>query len=598
MSLTVYGFGQRGVIKVPSSNTTLSELRDMFCAKFNVAGGGGGGAALVFARVGEAKRPLDMSLPFRLSGLVSGATVELVRSSAGAAVAVAVQLPDGARLKVEKAVAPADSLLAVLRKAEGQLGRPGALTLASDPATGCHMQSVVVFMQREIATNEELRRVSLASLGVTSGSALLRLSFRKTTTKLADVIRAEEERDSKEQETREMVAPKPPTPPTPAPAAPVLAEAAVAPAATQPMEIIPPSVEIIDERERQTRLAALVVEEAQRAAELEARIAAERAAAREKAEMQRRAKEKEERLLTQWELDDASIRAATAAAPIAPMEVTPKPIAPVETDVPESEREVTVFPPQDMPFDPASIVIPDEFYDMTAEDLAAIRAVERKAKAEQAMLMTREMRERLHGNVWERFKRCTIRVRLPDRIEIQRTFLPNSRVAAVEAFVRECLADPSAEFVLFTTPPMEPLGDGTATLLKRELVPAALVHLKWKTADSVRHPFIKPELMQRVAQKLPPDWSYFVPVVPAAAAKPTKPASEKRCSGCLSASAQLSDCEECGNAFCGDCWAKVHVDQLASHHRVGSKSSSSSSSSKTTKSSGIVPKWFQRGKKL
>lgn len=636
-TLTIYGFGKRGTVKVATPNTTLAEIRDLFCQKFGVSVSP---TPPSFCRPGE-KRPLDMSISFRLSGLSSGQTVEIIRSSAppcSSFVAVAIQLPDGSRVRIDNAPA-SSSLWSLIESAGERAGR--SLAMSEDPKSHTFMQPVVVFLQREVASNDDLHKFTLSSLGVSSGSALLRLSFRQTSIPFQVVADSEKQRKEKlEAAAASKKAETPPIDQVAKPAAPPAEKMEVVPPsvaqesvqaspvspkkiethpieqttkpapAAEPMEVILPSnAHVLDEEERRERLAALVAEESRRAAITEAEIAAERERTRvEKAqreEFERRAREKEERLLAQWELDDAAVLRAReqqqfvdTQPPPPPQPQPPVAAADVEqvapADVPESEREVSVFPPSDVAFDPSSIAIPDEFYDLTAEDLASIRASERRAKAESQVLMTKEMRDRLRGNVWHKFKRCTIRVRFPDRIEIQRTFVPGSPVSLVEQFVRDSLANPEAEFILFTTPPVQPLGDGSATLLKRQLVPAALVHLKWKDPSRVSHPFIKPELMQKVSQKLPPNWTYVVPTTTTAAATA---ATQRRCANCLAASTRLADCEECGNGFCPECWTSVHQGELSQHHRVSSSPAPSSSSSKQNKSD-FVPKWFNKGKKF
>ena len=196
-------------------------------------------------------KPLDLSLTFRLSGLPNHAQLELIQASRSPSViSVALQLPilegsdiSGARLTGK--FASTTSIWQILRQFESGAATAAAVTNSTNPtttglkvsnetalssssslmppsstshhttynfteravpvmasdgssalnaATGgggagrlCYQMPVVDFMGRELAGVDELQR-TLAQLGFSAGSALLRLSFRQTERPLEDAI--------------------------------------------------------------------------------------------------------------------------------------------------------------------------------------------------------------------------------------------------------------------------------------------------------------------------------------------------------------------------------------------------------------------------
>lgn len=142
-------------------------------------------------------KQVDLSLIFRLSGLSSGAKLELVQlSKSPSVVTVALQLP-----QAEAQGAPNGRLLdkfpstttlwLVLRKFEAGVAGNGStrnLTARAAPATDSgnngtgrlyYQTPVLSVMGRELSDFSDLQK-SLAQLGFNSGNVLFRLSFRTT----------------------------------------------------------------------------------------------------------------------------------------------------------------------------------------------------------------------------------------------------------------------------------------------------------------------------------------------------------------------------------------------------------------------------------
>ena len=145
-------------------------------------------------------KPLDLSQPFRLSGLTAGAKLQLTQASKSpGVVSVALQLPDsegGGRLSDKF---PSNtSLWLVLRKYEDAVAGSGSkklnLTQRGVPNSGSgqgrlvYEQPCLNLLSRNLETFTDLQK-TLAQLGLNNGSVLIRLSFKKIETPLEDAMR-------------------------------------------------------------------------------------------------------------------------------------------------------------------------------------------------------------------------------------------------------------------------------------------------------------------------------------------------------------------------------------------------------------------------
>lgn len=249
------------------------------------------------------------------------------------------------------------------------------------------------------------------------------------------------------------------------------------------------------------------------AGEKEAAAAKAAAAEREAAVAQEKAKQKEEEAAAAVAAAAAAAAAATKAAvadvstPVT-SEASVEPILDPSTHVPIQfdaavpiERNLRVLGVRALQSAAQrdAEVLPDSFYDVTPEDLKAVQASAQKRKQQSEQLMTREMRDRDK----KRYLKTKIRVKMPDRIEIEGTFSVLETLGDVKAFVREQLRDAALPFYLFVTPPRTVLNEDDLTLGELELVPAALVLLAFGTpraAQQVEQPFLKAELLANITE--------------------------------------------------------------------------------------------------
>lgn len=151
-------------------------------------------------------KSVDLSRTIRLSGLSSGAKLELVQLSKSASVvSIALQLPESEARGVPNArltdkFPSSTTLWLVLRKFEagvaGGVEGPRNFTARGAPSTNqgdsgagrlYYEQPVIQVLNRELSSFTDLQK-SLAQLGLNSGTALLRLSFRTTNIPLEEAM--------------------------------------------------------------------------------------------------------------------------------------------------------------------------------------------------------------------------------------------------------------------------------------------------------------------------------------------------------------------------------------------------------------------------
>ncbi|KAK2753599.1 hypothetical protein FQN54_007376 [Arachnomyces sp. PD_36] len=150
-------------------------------------------------------KQVDLSLSIRLSGLSSGAKLELVQlSRSPSVVSVALQLPESEAQgapngRLMDKFPSTTTLWLVLRKFEAGVAGNAAkrnLTARGVPSTDngssgagrlYYQTPVVQVMGRELSSLTDLQK-SLGQLGFNSGSALLRLSFRTTEQPLEEAM--------------------------------------------------------------------------------------------------------------------------------------------------------------------------------------------------------------------------------------------------------------------------------------------------------------------------------------------------------------------------------------------------------------------------
>jgi len=141
--------------------------------------------------------------------------------------------------------------------------------------------------------------------------------------------------------------------------------------------------------------------------------------------------------------------------------------------------------------------LPDSFYEITQEDL---RFLIQTSKVD-LTLKTKKMREM--DKPTKNYFVTRIRVRFPDRSEIQGIFYSHETTTHLREWTKQFLTQPDLPFDLYITPPHKDLQENE-TLSNQQLVPAALVHFCWTKGGPEPDPtasYLKSSLFQ--TEKVP-----------------------------------------------------------------------------------------------
>ncbi len=381
-------------------------------------------------------KPLDLSSPFRLTGLANNATLTVgQRASAAVPVCtIALQLEDGSRVQGKFQVSNTlwqvllgfeaqDAKLNVTRRMQPQppSGEGTGFLGLGAPKEGPvgWMQPVVTLLNKKLSTIEELNGTTLQSLGLTSGSCLLRVTHQWTP---RDAVPSVD------------VAPAAVVAVVSTPSPPASAPAAAASISSSVTAAITPSAPNAATSSRGGNDNNAPVDDVVFA--------------------------KPDPVAPRPSKSQKTVEEEKEAAPL------------VDATVPEN-RNFVVFQPNDTPFNPASFEVPDDFYNLAPSDFASLQS----GAGKEEVLMTREFREKKKMAAYAKFVKTNIRVRFPDRWELQGTFLSREGTMELVEFVRRFVSE-DREFVLYTTPPKQNLEN--ASFSSQRLMPAAVVYFAWE----------------------------------------------------------------------------------------------------------------------
>lgn len=149
--------------------------------------------------------------------------------------------------------------------------------------------------------------------------------------------------------------------------------------------------------------------------------------------------------------------------------------------------------------------VPSWFFERTGREVLQALRSDAARREQERTLMTRAMRERLASGRRDpeaerraeaRARFALVRVRLPEGLLLEGEFNAREPVAAVRAWISDCLSDPLSTYDLIG-PDRRPVGGPGArqTVAGAGLVPSAVLNLRW-VGDSVR------EMSQRISLRV------------------------------------------------------------------------------------------------
>eukprot|EP01114_Cavostelium_apophysatum_P014927 TRINITY_DN3979_c0_g1_i1.p1 TRINITY_DN3979_c0_g1~~TRINITY_DN3979_c0_g1_i1.p1 ORF type:complete len:460 (+),score=106.37 TRINITY_DN3979_c0_g1_i1:37-1380(+) len=431
MSVIVIADGRRETIKVTPS-TTLAQVLQQVCTKYNYKPE----QHKLVKQLNNAD--VDLGLPFRLSGLTSGQLLMLKRKAAPSGnekFPVVVQVPSGDRMQGEF---PASTTLTEIIAWSQQV----------IPITDKEkkLQPAIQILNQEFF-GERLAQTALQQLGLSSSSAtLFRLSYRVISQQQqaaqaqqqaqqalqeqqAQQARQEAQRARQEQIAQEQAQIN--EQPQSQSQEQVLAQPQETPSqiSSQPQSQTEPASASSQPE------ASLSEEVKPDKMEVEAVRTAPETSREDKMELETPAKTES----TSAETSTATPQSEGVTAPSHPVQREPKKQEekPAPVAIPD-DRNVKVLSPAEVHINPKDINLPDDFYNLTPEDIKSAR----QPKEEDDILKTKAMREKEKMKKMQTYTKATIRIRFPDKVMLQGEFLPTDTTETVMAFVAKSLVKP------------------------------------------------------------------------------------------------------------------------------------------------------------
>ncbi|OXB51775.1 UNVERIFIED_CONTAM: hypothetical protein H355_002524, partial [Colinus virginianus] len=142
------------------------------------------------------------------------------------------------------------------------------------------------------------------------------------------------------------------------------------------------------------------------------------------------------------------------------------------------DRQLCVFKPSP---EAARFELPNDFYNLTAEEIRREQRLRTEAVEKASMLRTRAMREKEEQREMRKYNYTLLRVRFPDGYLLQGTFYAREPVSVLYNFVREALRDNWLPFELLGPGGLK-LTDENLAFNECGLVPSALLTLSWDAA--------------------------------------------------------------------------------------------------------------------
>ncbi|NWQ61975.1 UBXN6 protein, partial [Neopipo cinnamomea] len=167
------------------------------------------------------------------------------------------------------------------------------------------------------------------------------------------------------------------------------------------------------------------------------------------------------------------------------------------------DRQLRLFQPSP---EAARFELPDDFYNLSADEIRREQRLRTEAVEKASMLRTRAMREKEEQREMRKYNYTLLRVRFPDGYILQGTFYAREAVSVLYSFVREALRDDWLPFELLGPGGLK-LTDENLAFNECGLVPSALLSLSWDAAvmadieaaaEEQPHSPLRPELLARV----------------------------------------------------------------------------------------------------
>ncbi|XP_056649171.1 tether containing UBX domain for GLUT4 [Diorhabda sublineata] len=437
--------GRRQIVKC-TPNTTILQILEEVCKKQNLKSDD--------YDLKHHNKILDTTTTFRFSGLPNNAQLELVaatKTRLQSEVMLAVSLENGNRLTGN--FSPNDNLFNILSKIY-----PECLEQGKSP--------VVIYTRREIY-GQELAIVTLKSLGLTGGRAMIRV-INKNPEELKIQANVAVPLPSKPIEEKPYVRKFQPLEETlPNHQSPIVTRRD---SGSESDRSDTPKVEKIQKKQN-VDLIKLAREKRKNNETLTSHVKDERSVP----EKQKKTSKLENCVCTKKEIDDHMDCFEKC-----------KEECNMETDEIKDDiiflgkRNALLFSPETASAVPSED-LPDDFFDLTIDDAKKLLKDVKKElhNIENSPLLTSNLRNLEESKKQLRslsiYKKTIIRIKFPERVVLQGTFAPSDTIRDVIEFIRDYLENKSLRFYVYSTPPKCILEE-SKRLIELGFVPGALIH--------------------------------------------------------------------------------------------------------------------------
>ncbi|KAL5018839.1 hypothetical protein ScPMuIL_004561 [Solemya velum] len=470
------------------------------------------------------RKILDVTLSIRFAGIPNNVKLELVKSDSSREekeVMVALQLESGERLQSK--FLPNVTLWDLLLHWENLPGseHSGTLTRA-DTSSSPTLHPVCIYMREEIIGEYALKNTTLRNLGLTAGSAVLRLVHRPIDdATYANILDRLEKEQLKQAKLMSLAAKQSQSIQEPSPA---LLQDKV-PDRT-PMETVASSMrdnessgassgrvtcskpdqpmDVDQEGNSDSNEASRIPGGGGRSAS-----GGNNAGGREAGAIDRLRElnipgvdvytPEDFTRLTAEQQEGKSYHSLDTVNKITPIPEFGKP-----TDLCEVYLEIKVLASKQATGSNSNKEIPDEFFNVTEQDMRKLMIDQQRKVSDmhEQPLLTEAMRQKQMELKYSHYDRVILRVQFPDKLVLQGTFRPNETVHSLKKFVKEHLEQKNLSFYLYTAPPKCELKYDAKTLMEAQLVPATRIYFGSETNEV--H-YLSPTVMEMVSTRLEAD---------------------------------------------------------------------------------------------
>ncbi|EFN88487.1 UBX domain-containing protein 1 [Harpegnathos saltator] len=128
--------------------------------------------------------------------------------------------------------------------------------------------------------------------------------------------------------------------------------------------------------------------------------------------------------------------------------------------------------------------LPPSFFTISPEEIKREQQLRTEAVERNQMLRTKAMREKDEQRILRRYKFAVLRIKFPDGLILQGTFMVHEKFRNVLEFVTENLAYHEVPFSLMTPDGIKLVEECLEkTLLELRLIPTAILEFSWNTSD-------------------------------------------------------------------------------------------------------------------